>query len=403
MRMCKPCAEMRIRMKILYLEWNSFGNEDMLEAYAMLQHEVTRLPISNHIKRGDIKFEKELTESIQSVHPDYIFTFNYFPAVSVVCNEENIPYVAWVYDSPYVQLYSFTTIYPCNYIFVFDKELALEFQRAGIQTIHYLPMAANTTRLDALDIASFQNSNVYPKGDVSFIGSMYTEKHQFFERMTNLDEFTRGYLDGIMEAQQHVYGYNFIEELLTTDIVTALQKALPMEPEADRVETVEYLYAQYVINRKITGLERTKLLTAIGEHFALDLYTPDKSLTLPGAINHGSVHHYDVAPYIFKSSPINLNISLRSIKSGMPLRIFDIMGAGGFLLSNYQADFLDYFVPGEDFAYFDSKDDMLAKIEYYTAHPIERKEVAKNGHRKIQQDHTYVNRIITIEELLFET
>ena len=48
-------------------------------------------------------------------------------------------------------------------------------------------------------------------------------------------------------------------------------------------------------------------------------------------------------------------------------------------------------------------DDMLAKIEYYTAHPIERKEVAKNGHRKIQQDHTYVNRIITIEELLFET
>lgn len=388
-------------MKILFLEWNSFGNEDMLSAYASLGYEVIRFPISNHIKLDDTEFTQALTEKIRLEQPDYLFTFNYFPPVSLVCHHESVPYVSWVYDSPYVQLYSYTTIYPCNYIFVFDKELVQEFQSAGIKTVRYLPMAADPARLDLLnDFDSFSASGYYPSGDVSFIGSMYTEKHQFYERMTNLDNFTRGYLEGIMEAQQHVYGYNFIQELLTPNIVEGLQKALPMEPDAARVETVEYLYAQYVINRKITGLERQKLLTAIGEHYALDLYTPDKNLTLPGTVNHGSIPFFDVAPYVFKTSPINLNISLRSIKSGMPLRIFDIMGSGGFLLTNYQADFLDYFIPGEDFAYFDSPQDMLGKIEYYLSHPKERKEIAINGHRKIKEAHTYLHRISEIEQVL---
>lgn len=143
-----------------------------------------------------------------------------------------------------------------------------------------------------------------------------------------------------MAAQKQIYGYNFIQELLSPDIVDDLMRILPMQPDATSVESVEYLYAQYVINRQITATERTELLTAIGSQFALDLYTPNQSVKLPGCINHGPVDYYHTAPYVFKTSKINLNISLRSIKSGIPLRAFDIMGAGGFLLTNFQADFL---------------------------------------------------------------
>ena len=35
--------------------------------------------------------------------------------------------------------------------------------------------------------------------------------------------------------------------------------------------------------------------------------------------------------------------------SVVPQRAFDIMGSGGFLLSNYQNDFPEDFTPGEDF------------------------------------------------------
>ena len=69
------------------------------------------------------------------------------------------------------------------------------------------------------------------------------------------------------------------------------------------------------------------------------------------------------------------------------------MGSGGFLLSNYQADFLDLFVPGEDFVYYKSKGDLLQKVDYYLKHDEERKAIARNGHDKIVAKHTYRHRI----------
>lgn len=389
-------------MKIIFLEWNSFGNADILEAFSNLGYEVIRYPFSNKTDRTDSVFENALEASIKQHQPDYIFSFNYFPAVSLVCKRTDIPYLSWVYDSPYVQLYSYTIIFPCNHIFVFDKELCLEFIKAGITTIHYLPMAANPKRLDTLlDFSMLEQSGLLPKTDIAFIGSMYTEKHQFYERLTGISEYTRGYLEGIMSAQKHVYGYNFIEEVLTPRIIEDMKGSLPLEPNADGVETIQYLFAQYVINRRITGMERQELLSAIGAKYPLDIYTPDSKLNLTGAVNHGTIDYYQMAPLVFKKAKINLNISLRSIKSGIPLRAFDIMGAGGFLLSNFQADFLDDFVPGEDFVYFESKSDMLDKIDYYLSHEEERAAIAQNGHDKVAAAHTYIHRIKEMETEIF--
>lgn len=371
-------------MTILYIEWNSFGNEDMKEAFQAQGHTLICFPFSNKEGRQDTSTESSLMEELRSKTPDLVFSFNYFPLISNVCKKADIRYISWVYDSPYVMLYSYTAINPCNTIYVFDKDLCLEFQRAGIRTVHYLPMAANTDRLDRL-IPSHSF-------DISFVGSLYTEKHNFFERMTTLSDYAKGYLDALMSAQMNVQGYNFIQESLSP-IMEDLYQALPMEPNADGVETREYLYAQYVINRKITGLERTALLQAIAARHPLHLFTHDKNFTMPNLINHGPVDNVTQMPQVFKSSKINLNISLRSIKSGIPQRAFDIMGSGGFLLSNFQADFLDDFVPGEDFDYYEDGDDLLAKIDYYLSHDAERRIIAQNGHEKIKAAHTYRHRV----------
>ena len=190
----------------------------------------------------------------------------------------------------------------------------------------------------------------------------------------------------------HVQGYNFIQESLSP-IMEELYQALPMDPNPDGVETREYLYAQYVINRKLTGLERLRLLTAVTRTHTLDLFTLDPAFSLPNLRNHGTADYYAKMPLVFKQSRINLNISLRSIKSGIPLRAFDIMGSGGFLLSNYQEDFLENFTPGVDFEYYESEKDLLQKIDYYLTHEEERIAIAKNGHDKVAAAHTYRDRV----------
>lgn len=392
-------------MTILYIEWNSFGNEDMKEAFQAEGHTLICFPFSNKEGRHDEMVESSLMEVLRHKIPDIVFSFNYFPLVSNVCKKADIPYISWIYDSPYVMLYSYTVINPCNTIYVFDKALCQEFNQSGISTVHYLPMAANTDRLDRLSPACTEPAQRKPvvssaltlpqspaRYEISFVGSLYTEKHNFFERMTTLSDYTKGYLDALMSMQMQVQGYNFIQDSLSP-IMEDLYHSLPMDPNTDGVETREYLYSQYVINRKITGLERADLLKAITEHHSLDLFTHDKNYSLPNLINHGPVDNVTQMPLVFKQSKINLNISLRSIKSGIPQRAFDIMGSGGFLLSNYQADFLDDFIPGEDFDYYESKEDLLAKIDYYLAHDDVRRAIAGSGHNKIAASHTYRHRV----------
>ena len=140
-------------------------------------------------------------------------------------------------------------------------------------------------------------------------------------------------------------------------------------------------------------MERTELIPAISSRHPLHLYTNDITYSCPGCTNHGPVDYYHEAPYVFYHSRINLNITLRSIKSGIPLRAFDIMGSQGFLLTNYQEDFLDCFTPDEDFVYYTDQEDLLGKIEYYLSHEQERREIARNGYEQIQRHHTYEHRI----------
>jgi len=372
-------------MKILFIEWASFGNADMIDAFEKEGHQVILFPFSNKDSRKDSAIEAALTGKLRETVPGAVFSFNYFPLVSNVCKREGLPYLSWIYDSPYVMLYSYTAINPCNHIYVFDRALCQEFQAAGIRTVHYLPMAANTDRLDAMGTPD-------PAYDISFIGSLYNEAHNFFDRMENLSEYAKGYLEGLMNAQMNIQGYNFIQESLAP-IMEELYQALPMDPNPDGVETREYLYAQYVINRKLTGLERLRLLTAITKRHTLDLFTLNPSFRLPNLRNHGTADYYREMPLAFKKSRINLNISLRSIKSGIPLRAFDIMGSGGFLLSNYQEDFLENFTPGLDFEFYEKEEDLLQKIDYYLTHEEERLAIAKNGHDKVAAAHTYRDRV----------
>ena len=138
-------------MRILMLEWKSFGNEDIISAFQELGHTVKTIPFSNKEVHHNEETETGLVSEILEFSPDFVFSFNYFPVVSLACKKADMRYVCWVYDSPYVLLYSYTIIYPGNYVFIFDKELYLEFHNAGISTIHYLPLAANTDRLRSME------------------------------------------------------------------------------------------------------------------------------------------------------------------------------------------------------------------------------------------------------------
>ena len=107
----------------------------------------------------------------------------------------------------------------------------------------------------------------------------------------------------------------------------------------------------------------------------------------------GSVDYWTQMPKVFHGSKINLNFTIPNIKSGIPLRVWDILGSGGFLMTNYQPELELYFDLKQDMVVFESKEELEEKTAFYLEHEKERMEIAHRGYEKVKQFHTYEQRI----------
>ena len=386
-------------MNVLYLDWPCFKGEDLCYT---LQHDFG----FNLIRFSHPDYSERISEDFLSAFEDmfarepinFCISYNFFPLLAEAAHTHGIKYISLVYDCPLVKLYSYRITYPTNYVFLFDHTLYEKLKGGGISTVYYSTLPVNAGMIRTLLEEPYDKARF--SSEVSFVGSLYNEQYNIFDRMyEKLDDYTKGYLDSIMQAQLQIQGYNFIEEVLSGPIIDALLQAEPYRNNPDGVETPENVFADYYINRKLTSMERIDLLTAIAEQFPLKLFTLDPNATIKKANNLGPVDYYMEMPYIFHDSKVNLNITLRSIQSGIPLRCMDIMGYGGFLLTNYQSDFLMHFTPDEDYVYYEDKDDLLQKIDYYLSHDEKRQAIAESGYDKVRREHNFETILSQIFEI----
>lgn len=387
--------------RILFLEWQSIGNVFMKDAFEKYGFEVEMFSFDseNEDTRNSTKLAEELVAVVMKDKHEFVFSFNYFPVVAMACKACRTKYVSWVYDSPFIQVYSKTVSLDTNYIFLFDKAVCEDLWGHGIHTVYYLPLAAAVSYYDTMEPSEALRKQY--DADVTMVGSMYTEaKHDLNRHLKDLDEYTKGYLEAVIQAQKLVYGYNFLEETLTEPIMKAVQKVCPVYATADGLETAEWTFANYFMARKVTALERMDIMKMLQDKCHVQLFTYESTPQLSKVQNMGKVDYYNQAPYVFKCGKIHLNITLRSILTGIPQRVFDIMGCGGFLLSNFQNDFLEYFVPDEDFVFYESYEDLQNKVSYYLEHEDERKRIAQNGYEKVKEYHTYEKRVQQILEII---
>ena len=381
-------------MKILTLKWDCFGYNHIRNAFKRAGFELCEVdfPRDKEDARNSEALAKIVVEAIQKNNADAVFSFNYFPVAAIAAAACRVKYISWTYDSPYIFLYSKTIEFPTNYAFVFDKSEYFNLRQKGVNTVYYMPMAADTDYFDSIEMTEYERKKY--SADIALIGSMYTEKrHDLIRHFEGLDDYTAGYLEGIMDAQKQIYGTSILEKSMTPEIIKNIQKVCPMFESGDGIEDAAWVLSNYFVARKLTSLERSDMVKALSDKYRVALYTPEKTPDLPKADNRGTVEYYKDFPKAVKNAKINLNISLRSIVTGIPLRAFDIMGCGGFLLTNYQSDFNDYFISGEDYVYFESKEDLVEKAGYYLEHDEERISIANSGYRKVRENHNFDIRV----------
>lgn len=383
--------------------YNSICEPDMIDVFTQLGHQVDE--ITEEMNRKDISAKECLnlvSTALKQKEYDFVFSINFFPVISEICNIFKIPYFCWIVDSPVMELYSDSIGNPWNRIFLFDYALYQEFFAQNPNGIFYLPLGANYQRLDPL-IASITNEDVKRfSSDISFVGSLYTEKCPY-NRLKEENSYLKGYLDGIIEAQLKVYGYNFLEECLTDEMVKEFKSKVPFYcfPEKSNHNEKAALAHLYLGN-KVTEQERLRLLKAVSEKYSLDLYTGSDTKDLPYAHVRGLAKSMTEMPKIFHLSKINLNFTSKPIRTGLPLRIWDILGAGGFVFTNYQSEIPEYFEIGRELETYSSEEELLEKISYYLQHEEERQIIARNGYEKAKENYSLNARVEQMMQLGFQ-
>ncbi len=389
-------------MTLLFYQYGSICEPDIISGFEELGFHVDT--ITAEIYDKSITGERQIAlicEAFSKKDYRFVFTVNFFPAISECCNIYHIPYLSLIVDSPVLELFSTSIANPWNRIFLFDHALYEEFVHFNPLCIFYLPLAVNVKRWDKILSAS---SNSLPKtfsSQISFVGSLYTEKCPY-DDLRFPSAFVHGYIDGIIAAQAKVYGYFFLEEVLQEQMAVEIANSTPnfyRFPEKSQ-KNYRAVLAQYYLGTKITSMERIELLSALGRDFSVDLYSASDASSLP-VHPKGRVKTHTEMPLVFHHSAINLNITAKSIRSGIPLRVWDVLGCHGFLISNYQSEIPNFLTPGEDIILYSCKEELLDLAAYYLEHPKERTEIAENGYQKVKLCHTWPIRLTQMLELAF--
>lgn len=384
-------------MHILMYRWKAYNYKDIEQTFLALGHTVDN--IEQKLGNYDVspEFEAVIENMIQKNHYDLVFTVNYFALISNVCERQQVRYVSWSCDNPLISMHHESVFHSCNYIFTFDKTNELEFKGLGVKNIWHLPLAVDTNRLDAM---IEQSDDWYKyRGDVSFIGSLY-ERNSYDKLKMRLPEYLRGYFDAVMEAQMNVSGANIIEPMLTTEILEQLENYFELEKSEGSFSDLGLIFQTTVLGFKIAQIQRRRGLIELSKHCLVNVYSNSNVSDLLRIRYCGSVDYWSEMPKVFHASKINLNFTIPNIKSGIPLRVWDVLGSGGFLLTNYQAELPYYFQEGEDLVCFDGIEDLCEKTKYYLEHEEERCRIAANGYHKVKEHHSYRDRIDTILKIV---
>lgn len=372
-------------MNILYYDWKSNSNNDIYEAFSRMGiwYEIFQYPVSNY--EQDSKFSEHLENVLHRGKFDAIFSFDYIPVIAYTAQKYKVLYFSWIYDCPHHTLFSNSAYSEYNRIFVFDKIQCDYFRARGVKNVFHMPLAVNVEKYNKLLGTDIENTEYLH--DISFIGSLYNDN--LYNHIEYLPEYLKGYLYAMLQSQKKIYGYDLMSELLTDEVIGELQKYISFGDDVAIDIPYKELFLD-ILYVKLAELERKNVLEVCGKYAQVALYTGSDSENICKDIKTFSPVDYNTQlPILYRKSKINLNITCRSIVSGIPMRVLDVMASGGFLVSNYQQELAEYFVPGEEVVLYESMEDLKSKIQYYLKHEEERKRIAIKGYQKVQREFSY--------------
>jgi len=164
-------------------------------------------------------------------------------------------------------------------------------------------------------------------------------------------------------------------------------------PKPAQAQPVDVLFVGRASFRRIFLLEHVKDRVSIYGNRWHKNY-PVISPELQDQIVDRTVWGDDLTDLMLQSKII-LNITnsnFYSVETGLNLRVFEVLAAGGFLLTDHYEEIAGLFEIGKEIETYASASELKQKIEYYLSHEEERMKIAAAGMKKFYALYTWEQR-----------
>lgn len=380
--------------RILVYRWGSL-NEPML-CEAIDKEAGGHIELTKEVKwqnfHADAPFASQLIEMIHMHKIQAVVSYDYFPLISMICEINHIPYISWIYDCPLYTLLSKTITNEYNYIYCFDAVYAGRLTDMGaVHCCHYPLAGANGfwEQIQSMESLKPDLKKKY-QCEISFVGTLYNDEKNHLRKAASQDrlsDYMLGYAEGLVCSQLQVYGYNLLRDAMTEQMAAEITGACDLFLGEEYYQDMRQMAAD-TLGMEVSARERELVLGRLSESFPVKLYTASP---LPAALCNNNLQKMGYADYqrevplIYHNSKINLNITSKTIESGIPQRVFDILSCKGFCITNFQSEIAEYFADGEELVIYTDMEDLARKVSYYLEHEEERLQIAENGYQKVKE------------------
>lgn len=168
----------------------------------------------------------------------------------------------------------------------------------------------------------------------------------------------------------------------------------PVTKANTTAKTIDVLFVGRSSFRRIFLLEYIKDKVSIYGNRWNKSY-PVISSALKRNIVNKTVWGDELTDLMFQSKII-LNITNSNfycVETGLNLRIFEVLAAGGFLLTDHYDEISELFEIGKEIETYSSGKELREKVEYYLSHEEERMKIAEAGKKKFYEFYSWEQRV----------
>lgn len=335
------------------------------------------------------ELEEKLRVEVDRFAPDFLLTMNHLGLdreglVSEFCRQRELPLLSWFVDRPDLFLPQYSNLdNPCLAYAVWDADAIQPLVVAGHGAAFHLPLAVDLSRIHFVPDA-------LPVRDVAFVGNSMQAAQEKCWALSAQPGRLRGLWEDVA-AKFAASDIRDLSEFVGRENPEAGMLRETCEP-SPRAALDSFVYW------RATQLHRLKCMQALFPFAPVVAGDEHWRLLLGDApwTHEGPLHYYSDLPDFYRSTRINFNTTSMQMKGALNQRVFDVPASGGFLLTDYRAQLPAAFEVGREAVCYREVEEIGDLVRHYLANPAERLEIARRARARIENEHSYAHRMVTI-------